>query len=397
MKKHFLLAGLLALLIASSCNKQVENSQQPEEQPEQMKRPEGEYNEMDTAGIRMLTTAAASIDVYPVRGKHNTGYDRSLDGGSKASWNCDRGYSNSDYVAGDHLGIDIWAAEGTPVAATVSGTLTLVGWSDYSGNKVTIKTSTGWYHFFCHLKSIKSGISNGKTVKAGDIIGYVGKTGTASNGVVHLHYSLYPDGNYNRGINPWSLLYAKELNVCGTTTPTPTIKVLDDFTNGVGHFNTSPTFSGSTTGIATSSTATHYKNGTSTHLQVNLNDNTSVTTPWKVRLLSAEGTPGSNISFSKNGIVKLWLKTSNAASGSTVQVYIDDSDGTEGSATLNVINDGEWHGYVFDLTNFNGVNVSGGNGKIDGANVTLDAIVLNSPNRSGTWTAYIDDVEWQPK
>ena len=395
MKKHFLLVGLLALFIGS-CNKQVEKSQNPEEQPEQSKRPEGVYNEMDTGGIRMLTTAAASIDVFPVRGLHNTGYDGSLDGGSKASWNCNRAYSNSDFVGGDHLGIDIWAAEGTPVAATVGGTLTLTGWSDYSGNKVTVKTSTGWYHFFCHLKSIASGMVNGKVVKAGDIIGYVGHTGTASNGVIHLHYSLYPDGNYDNAINPWSLLYAKELNVCSTT-PTPTIKVLDNFANGVGHFNTSPTFSGSTTGIATSSTATHYVNGSSTHLQLNLNDNTSVTTPWKVRMLSAEGTPASNISFSKNGIVKLWLKTSNAASGSTVQIYIDDSDGTEGSKTISVINDGDWHGYIFDLTTWSGVNVSGGNGKIDGANVTLDAIVLNSPNRSGTWTAYVDDVEWQSK
>jgi hypothetical protein len=334
--------------------------------------------------------------VFPVRGLHNTGYDHSLDGGSRSSWNCNRNYSNSDFVAGDHLGIDIWAAEGTPVAATVGGTLTLVGWSNYSGNKVTIKTSTGWYHFFCHLKSIASGMVNGKVVKAGDIIGYVGKTGTASNGVIHLHYSLYPDANYDRGINPWSLLYAKELNVCSTTPP-PALKVLDDFSNGVGHFNTQPTFSGSTTGIATTSTASHYVNGTSTHLQVTLNDNTSVTTPWKVRMLSAEGTPSSNISFSKNGIIKLWLKTNTAVAGSTVQVYVDDSDGTEGSATLNVINDGAWHGYIFDLTTWNGVNVNGGNGKIDGSTLTLDAIVLNSPNRAGTWTTYVDDVEWQPK
>jgi hypothetical protein len=396
MKRLYVMYALLVLFVVS-CSKGVEKTQEPEEQQaQQSQRPKGEYNEMDTGGIRMLTSAAASIDVFPVRGLHNTGYDHSLDGGSKSSWNCNRAYSNSDFVGGDHLGIDIWAAEGTPVAATVAGTLTLTGWSDYSGNKVTVKTSTGWYHFFCHLKSIASGMVNGKTVKAGDIIGYVGKTGTASNGVIHLHYSLYPDGNYNNAINPWSLLYAKELNVCSTT-PTPTIKVLDDFSNGVGHFNTSPTFSGSTTGIATSSTATHYVSGTSTHLQVNLNDNTSVTTPWKVRMLSSEGTPASNISFSKNGIVKLWLKTSNAASGSTVQIYIDDSDGTEGSKTISVINDGDWHGYIFDLSTWSGVNVSGGNGKIDGANVTLDAIVLNSPNRSGTWTAYIDDVEWQSK
>jgi hypothetical protein len=385
MKKKILMYGMLALLIAG-CRKGVEQSKEPEK--------EIQHNQED-GQIAVNTTAAASIDVYPVRGLHNTGYDRSLDGGSRASWNCNREYSNSDFVAGDHLGIDIWAAEGTPVAATVGGTLVLTGWSDYSGNKVTVRTSTGWSHFFCHLKSIASGMVNGKVVKAGDIIGYVGKTGTASNGVVHLHYSLYPDGDYDRGINPWNLLYAKELNVCNTTPP-PATKYIDDFASGVGRFNTQPTFSGSTVGIAATSSSSHYENGTSTHLQVDLDDNTSVTTNWKVRLLSAEGTPSSNVSVSKNGYFIFWFKTSNAVSGSTVQIYMDDSDGTEGSATIPVINDGAWHEYKWNLSTWSGVNVSGGNGQLDAANVTLDAIVLNSPNRTGRWTSYIDDVLWKP-
>src|SRR4051812_11519794 len=133
MKKHYVLIGLLSLFMAY-CNKNVEKSHQPE----------GQYNELDTTAVHLLTTGSAKLDVFPVRGLHNTGYDKSLDNGSRTSWNCNRNYSNSDFVAGDHLGIDIWAAEGTPVAATVGGTLTLTGWSDYSGNKVTVKTSTGW-------------------------------------------------------------------------------------------------------------------------------------------------------------------------------------------------------------------------------------------------------------
>mgnify|MGYP002398668736 FL=1 len=377
--------GMFALLVAS-CSKKTEKQPQKE--------PETQHNQEERGQITAKTTAAASIDVYPVRGLHNTGYDRSLDGGSRASWNCNREYSNSDFIAGDHLGIDIWAAEGTPVAATVGGTLVLTGWSDYSGNKVTVRTSTGWSHFFCHLKSIAPGMVNGKVVKAGDIIGYVGKTGTASNGVVHLHYSLYPDNVYDNAINPWSLLYAKELNVCNTTPPDPTVRVLDDFANGVGRFNTQPTYSGSTVGIATSSTASHYVNGTHTHLQVVMNDNTSVTTNWRVRMLSAQGTPANNLSVSKNGTLHFWLKTNTAVSGATVQLYVDDTDGTEGSATLPVINDGQWHEYQWNLRTWSGVNVSGGNGVIDGSNITLDAIVLNSPNRSGSWTVLIDDVEW---
>jgi hypothetical protein len=387
MKKKILIYGMLVLLIAS-CRKTADKTPQ--------KTLETQHNQEERGSVAPKTTAAATIDVYPVRGLHNNGYDHSLDGGSRASWNCNRDYSNSDFVAGDHLGNDIWAAEGTPVAATVGGTLVLTGWSDYSGNKVTIRTSTGWSHFFCHLKSIASGMVNGKVVKAGDIIGYVGNTGTASNGVIHLHYSLYPDNVYDNAINPWNLLYAKELNVCSSTPPPPSTIYIDDFADGVGRFTTQPTFSGSTVGVATTSTASHYVSGSSTHLQVNLDDNTSVTTPWKVRLLSAEGTPSGNVSVSKNGYFIFWFKTSNAAAGSTLQLYMDDSDGTEGSATIAVINDGAWHEYKWNLSTWSGVNVSGGNGVLDGPNVTLDAVVLNSPNRTGTWTSYIDDVMWKP-
>lgn len=389
MKKKILLYGMLALLIAG-CRKGVEQSQQqPEKQKEQ-------HNSEESGVVTAKTTAAAGIDVFPVRGLHNTGYDRSLDGGSRASWNCNRDYSNSDFVAGDHLGIDIWAAEGTPVAATVGGTLVLTGWSDYSGNKVTVRTSTGWSHFFCHLKSIAPGMVNGKVVKSGDIIGYVGHTGTASNGVTHLHYSLYPDNVYDNSINPWNLLYAKELNVCGSTPPPPASKYIDDFATGVGHFYKQPAFSGSTVGIAATSASSHYVNGASTHLQVKMDDNASVATPWRVRMLSGEGIAANNVPVSKNGTFHIWLKTSTAVSGATVQLYMDDSDGTEGSSAITVINDGAWHEYKWNLGTWSGVNVSGGNGKIDAANVTLDAIVLNSPNRPGSWTVWIDDVLWHP-
>jgi murein DD-endopeptidase MepM/ murein hydrolase activator NlpD len=179
-------------------------------------------------------SCGARIAVYPVRGRHNNGYDSQA--GNSSLWTCDDARSNSDFVAGDHLGNDIWAAQGTPVAATVDGTLTLTGYSSYSGNKVTIKDGCGWYHFFCHLQRIAPGMQNGVKVKAGQIIGYVGKTGTASNGVVHLHYSLYPDGNYNRGINPWPYLKAVEKNVCGgTPQPQPLTKHwVDTFENAPG-------------------------------------------------------------------------------------------------------------------------------------------------------------------
>jgi len=153
-----------------------------------------------------------AVTVFPVRGPHNLGYEAPFH--QAGQWSCDDAYSNSDFVAGDHLGNDIWAARNTPVAATADGTLVLTGFSDYSGNKVTIQTADGWEHFMCHMDHLAPGIANGVHVTAGQIVGYVGNTGTASNGVIHLHISVYPPGDYDAGVDPWPLLHAVEHGVC---------------------------------------------------------------------------------------------------------------------------------------------------------------------------------------
>ena len=161
-----------------------------------------------------------SLVYYPVRGPHNNGYEVPWHGSSQ--WSCDAAWSNSDYIpsgTNKHLGNDIWAAEGTPVIATVSGTFTLVGWGTSPGNKVTIADGCGYYHAFYHLQSIAPGVANGQPARAGQVIGYVGKTGSASGNVVHLHYSIYPAGNYDGGIDPFPYLRAVESNVCNLPAP----------------------------------------------------------------------------------------------------------------------------------------------------------------------------------
>jgi murein DD-endopeptidase MepM/ murein hydrolase activator NlpD len=368
------------LLILQSCKKEIKQNTTTGDQDKTSLAP-------PSNSTILSTTGAAVISVFPVRGAHNTGYDSGTNC-APSSWNCGSTYSNSDFNS-SHIGIDIWAALNTPVAATVSGTLVYTGNNAYSGNKVTIKTSTGWYHFFCHLNSLAPGIVNGATVTAGQIIGYVGSTGTASNGVVHLHYSLYPDDNYNAGINPWSLLNAVETSVCSTP---PTAGIFEDFASGVGRFNRAPTYSGSTLGVNTTSTAAHYVSGTATHLKVTLNDNTTVSTNWFVRLLSGDGLVANNVSSPKTGTLYFYLKTNTAQVGATVRIWVDDSDGTEQSPPITVINDGAWHLYSWNLSSFRGTTVTGGNGVIDAANVTLDAIILSQPNTSVQWVSYIDDV-----
>ncbi|HXI00233.1 MAG TPA: glycosyl hydrolase family 18 protein [Sphingobacteriaceae bacterium] len=205
------------------------------------------------------------------------------------------------------------------------------------------------------------------------------------NGV--MIWEMYQDTN-----GPVSLLQSAKTALGIGNNP---VGVFDNFESGVGRFNRAPTYSGSTVGIATTSTAVQFSGGAhggSFSLKTTLNDNTSVTTPWKVRLLSGDALPANNVLSAKNGTLYFWLKTSTAKTGATVRIWVDDSDGAIQSPAINVINDGAWHKYAWNLNNFGGTPVSTGNNVIDAINVTLDAIILEQPNSATAWTAYIDDV-----
>jgi len=103
-----------------------------------------------------------------------------------------------------HLGIDIFAPEGTEVRASVSGTVEKAGWLPLGGNRVLIKDKLGFYHYYAHLKGIRPEIKPGRKVKQGDVIGYVGHTGNADFTPDHLHYGLYAPGM--QAVNPYNLL-----------------------------------------------------------------------------------------------------------------------------------------------------------------------------------------------
>src|SRR3546814_1230746 len=106
------------------------------------------------------------------------------------------------------------------------------------------------------------------------------------------------------------------------------------FESSVGHSVTSPTYSGSATGVSTASTAKRncsIRHNGSCSLQVRLVDNSSTSKSWAVRLLSGSGNPGSNTGLSRSGRIGFWVYP--AGSGMRVAVGIDDSDGTERSAS----------------------------------------------------------------
>jgi hypothetical protein len=165
-------------------------------------------------------TCNPSLRRYPVAGPHNNGYD--------ANWSvfaCTPGgscVSNSDFVAGSHLGNDIFAARGTPVVAPVDGTISYSFTDSTGGNVVYVVDDCGWWYYHAHLDSVASGLYIGQRVAAGTQIGALGNTGSAAGTSPHLHFSIYP-GSYSQAVNPFPYLSAVESTACGggpvTTTP----------------------------------------------------------------------------------------------------------------------------------------------------------------------------------
>jgi murein DD-endopeptidase MepM/ murein hydrolase activator NlpD len=89
-----------------------------------------------------------------------------------------------------HEGIDIAAAEGTPIHAAASGRVVYAGWMDGYGNLVAIDHGGGLSTAYAHQSSIAAGV--GQTVSQGQTIGYVGCTGHCFG--PHLHFEVRVNG-----------------------------------------------------------------------------------------------------------------------------------------------------------------------------------------------------------
>ncbi len=96
-----------------------------------------------------------------------------------------------------HTGVDYAAPTGTPVRAVADGIVTFRGWGGGGGNTIKIKHPGNLVTGYLHLSRFAKGIAVGKRVSQGDLIGYVGSTGTSTG--PHLDYRIWKNGT---PINP---------------------------------------------------------------------------------------------------------------------------------------------------------------------------------------------------
>ena len=91
-----------------------------------------------------------------------------------------------------HLGVDYGAARGTPVIATADGKIVRASRKGGYGKTIIIRHGQKYHTLYGHLSRYANGIRKGRSIKQGQVIGYVGTTGLSTG--PHLHYELHVDG-----------------------------------------------------------------------------------------------------------------------------------------------------------------------------------------------------------
>ena len=152
--------------------------------------------------LGLVAAPTISISVFPVQGVCS--YEN--------TWHAPRGTNRL------HLGVDIIAKEGNLLYAVADGTITKMystATDKLAGNGVRLTRADGTYFFYGHMLRVADGVGIGVKVKAGQVIGYVGKTGDTTT--PHLHLEVHPFGG--EAIDPTAVVAA--VDACSVTTPLP--------------------------------------------------------------------------------------------------------------------------------------------------------------------------------
>ena len=107
-----------------------------------------------------------------------------------------------------HKGVDFAAPRNTPIFAAGDGIIELARKNGGYGNYIRIRHNTDYKTAYAHLASFGKNVSEGKRIKQGDVIGYVGTTGRSTG--PHLHYEII---FRNKQVNPLKVRMPKGLKL----------------------------------------------------------------------------------------------------------------------------------------------------------------------------------------
>ena len=141
----------------------------------------------------------------------------------------DFGASRSYGFKRKHLGHDMMGQVGTPVIAVESGYVEALGWNQYGGWRIGIRSfDKKRYYYYAHLRQnypYQSNLKEGSIVTAGDVIGYLGRTGYSTtentNNITtpHLHFGIQlifdesqKEGNNEIWINCYEIVKFLRMN-----------------------------------------------------------------------------------------------------------------------------------------------------------------------------------------
>lgn len=99
-----------------------------------------------------------------------------------------------------HKGVDFAAPRGTPIYAAGNGVVEKAGRNGGYGNYIRIRHKNGLKTAYAHMRKFAKGMSAGKRVSQGQVIGYVGTTGRSTG--PHLHFEVLKNG---KQVNPKSI------------------------------------------------------------------------------------------------------------------------------------------------------------------------------------------------
>lgn len=129
-----------------------------------------------------------------------------------ASFGDSFGAPRPDVPGGWHHGEDIFAAAGTPLLAVADGTLHTIGFNRIGGYRIWLRDTEGNEFYYAHLSAYSPLAVEGRSVQAGDVLGFVGDTGDADGGAPHLHFEIHPSSmaglGYDGVVAPYSILLA---------------------------------------------------------------------------------------------------------------------------------------------------------------------------------------------